>query len=156
MRRLRSVVLVAVVAVVVSLLAGAVTATPAQAGTPARAYLLVTHTASSPASNVAVTDGYTVRYRYSNQYGNWSSWITSPTGNGVSDATCANGTYRWKYQTALLDPDLYPQVEWEVTMGYGRAGTRCGGGSVTYHDSDPINKLTYPGGTAMLNAGAYW
>lgn len=153
MRNVRLLALAAVLALCSGFLVGHVTAPHVLAATPA--VLKVKHCAGI--NNVEVTDGYTVKWRKKNQSDVWSEWFTA-TNAGQRDGTCSTDTtkaWRWQYETGALDPVAYPQVEWEVTVASGRAGSICSGSNVTNRDGSAINGLTYPGGTLTLTAGSY-
>lgn len=153
MRNVRLLALAAVLALLTGIVIGHLTAPSARADS-AVAYLTVKH--CNGATNVAVSDGYTVQWRTKDAFGNAGSWHDA-TNTGTSDASCTQGTWRWKYSTGVaIDSTLYPQVEWQVTVAYGRSGTQCGGGSVTNHDGTTLNNLTYPGGTASITVGSYY
>jgi len=153
MRNKAFLVLAAVLILASSLLGGHFTASVVSAAKPPAKYR-VSHGYLYGSEYVAVADGYMVEYRLrTNQWGNWISDLTD---HGSSYSSCSPyGTYRWQYETPTL-ADAVVAVEFRATVTQGRAGTVCSNGaSVSYCQTETLNKQTYPGGVATNLFGCY-
>ena len=144
MRNVRVLMLAVLLPLMAGLIAGHLTAEPAQAATN-RAYYRVTHT-DTGGNNVKVADGYTVEYRLYHKDNGWGSWV-SKTNTGTIVLTCSSTTqaYRWEYVTDDFDDAIYTSVEWRATVTSGYSGNRCSdSASKSYGATETLNKLTDP------------